>query len=327
VLLISYELGGRVVPGVVTADGRAVPVAALVDNGPRDMPDLIENWAMHEPALRAAVDRIGPDAGEPTSALDTDRRWCPPVPRPSKIMGVAINNGGLSGMASVMPDHPMIFCYPPSALTGHLRPIEIRDDYGLTHPEPELGVVIGRRVKNLSVDQALDAVFGYTVVDDITSVTLKSGDTTVFPSSFAETIGGTPPAPGVPPPGFEFGDLTLTYHARSKGTDTFAPCGPWIVTRDEVPDPQCLAVTLTFDGEECTEDNTSRLVHTVAVTVAHASRYFTLEPGDIIHVGTAAKGRYRLRDIDYSKRTGTRTISIEGVGSLTNPVVHIGGAA
>lgn len=325
--LISYEFDGRVVPGVLTPDRRAVPVADLLTDPPRDMIELIENWPAHETALREAAAGLGADAGEPASTLDTDRRWCPPVPRPSKLMGVAINNGGLAGMATVMPDHPMIFCYPPSALTGHLRPIEIREDYGLTHPEPELGVIIGRRVKNIAEADALDAVFGYTIVDDVTSVHLKSGDTTVFPSTFAETIGGTPPAPGVPPPGFEYGDLTLTYHARSKGTDTFAPCGPWIATADEVPDPQKLAVTLTFDGEQCTEDNTSRLVHTVAATIAHASRYFTLEPGDIIHVGTAAKGRYRLRDIDYSKRTGTRTIAIEGVGELTNPVVHIGGTS
>lgn len=184
--------------------------------------------------------------------------------------------------------------------------------------------MIGRRVRDLDEADALDAVFGYTIVDDVTSVDLKSGDTVVFPESFAATIGGTPREPGGRPPGFEHGDLTLTYHARSKGTDTFAPCGPWIATRDEVPDPQKLGVHLAFDGEDCTEDDTSRLVHTVAATVARASRYFTLEPGDIIHVGTAAKGRYRLRDIDYSRREGVRTISIESVGALTNPVVHVG---
>lgn len=116
--LISYELGGRVVPGVVTEDHRVVPVASLLTDWPRDMLELIEDWQLHAPALAAAVDDLDADAGEPTSALDADRRWCPPVPRPSKLMGVALNNGGLSAMASVLPEHPMLFCYPPSALTG-----------------------------------------------------------------------------------------------------------------------------------------------------------------------------------------------------------------
>lgn len=324
--IASYERDGRTVPGVVTSDDRVVDVGSLLPDGPRDVLGLIEDWPRHGPALSAALDGLASNAGEPTGALDADRRWCPPVPRPSKLMGVALNNAGLSSMATSIPDHPMLFCYPPSALTGHLRPIEIRDDYGLTHPEPELGVVIGRRVKDVDERDALDAVFGYTIVDDVTSVHLKSGDTTVFDASFAETIGGAPAEPGGRPPGFEFGDLTLTYHARSKGTDTFAPCGPWIVTRDDVPDPDRLGVRLTFDDEPCTEDDTSRLVYGVATTVAHASRFFTLEPGDIIHIGTAARGRYRLRDIDYSTRAGTRTIVIDGIGALTNPVVHIGAA-
>lgn len=322
--LITYDLDGHAVPGVVTDHGRVVPLAGLLGDPPRDMIELIDRWDDVGADLAAALDRLEPDDGEPTTALDTERRWCPPVPRPSKVLGVALNNGGLSGLATVMPTHPMIFCYPPSALTGHLRPVQIRADYGLTHPEPELGVIIGRRVKDIPEVDALDAVFGYTVVDDVTSVDLKSGDTTIFPASFADTIGGDPAEPGGRPRGFEHGDLTLTYHARSKGTDTFAPCGPWITTRDDVADPQKLAVTLTFDGEVCTEDNTDRLVHTVAATIAHASRYFTLEPGDLIHVGTAARGRYRLRDIDYHARTGLRTIDIESVGSLTNPIEHIG---
>lgn len=325
----TYEIDGRPTIGVLLGTDRVVPLtdiwpAESVAGTPAwDMIELIEAWHRVHPALVAAVDNLSDAAGESTADLDAARRWCAPVPRPSKVLGVAINNGALSEFASVLPSHPIIFCYPPSALIGHLQPVEIRIDYGLTHPEPELGVIIGRRVKRVSLGEALDAVFGYTIVDDITSVDLKSGDTAVFPASFAQAIGGEPAGPGRPPRGFEHGDLTLTYHARSKGTDTFAPCGPWIVTRDEIPDPQALAVSLTFDGELCTEDNTANLVHTVATAVSHASTYFTLEPGDLLHVGTAARGKYRMRDIDYQTRKGMRTIAIESIGNLSNPIVHV----
>lgn len=326
--LATYETepGGRATVGAVLGD-RAVPLADLwpasAGNAPKDMIEAIEAWPDASPALREAVDSAPASAGEPVAGIDRETRWLPPVPRPSKVLGVAINNGGLADKAEVMPSHPMLFCYPSSALTGHLRPIEIRTDYGLTHPEPELAVIIGRRVKRISIEDALDAVFGYTVIDDITSVDLKTGDTTVFPESFSSTIGGEPAAPGGRPRGFEYGAMVLTYHARSKGADTFAPCGPWIATADEVGDPQKLAVALDIDGEVCTEDNTANLVHTVAATIAHASNFFTLEPGDILHVGTAARGRYRLRDIDYQQRNGLRTIDIESVGRLSNPINHV----
>jgi 2-keto-4-pentenoate hydratase/2-oxohepta-3-ene-1,7-dioic acid hydratase in catechol pathway len=320
--LCSYERDGRATVGVV-ADDRVVPLEELwpddAGSVPRDMIETIE--ALHDGSVVLAAPGAG---GTPVADLDAAAAWLPPVRRPGKILGVAINNGALAGSARVMPPHPMLFCYPSSALTGHGRPIEIRPDYGLTHPEPELGVVIGRRGKEIPEAVALEHVFGYTIVDDVTSVDLKTGDTTVFDESFAATIGGDPATPGGRPRGFEYGAMVLTYHARSKGTDTFAPCGPWIVTADDIPDPQDLAVTLEIDGERCTEDNTKNLVHSVAAVIAHASRFFTLEAGDILHVGTAAKGRYRLRDLDYQQRTGTRTIEISSIGRLENPIHHVG---
>jgi 2-keto-4-pentenoate hydratase/2-oxohepta-3-ene-1,7-dioic acid hydratase in catechol pathway len=118
--------------------------------------------------------------------------------------------------------------------------------------------------------------------------------------------------------------MTLTYHARSKGTDTFAPCGPWIVARDDVPDPHDLQVSLTIDGELCSQDHTANLVYRVPEIIAYVSRWFTLEPGDIVHIGTSARGKYRLRDIDLQQRTGMRTIEISGVGTLVNPITHLG---
>ncbi|MBM0237421.1 fumarylacetoacetate hydrolase family protein [Micromonospora sp. ATA32] len=323
--LASYLVDGHPTIGIKVDDATIAPLSSVWTGGgpaPRDMIELIESW----PAAPQDTPRSGADGAEPIERIDTESRWLPPVPRPSKMMGVAANNKAIFELASFAPDHPAIFSYPPSALTGHRRPIELRTEYGLTHPEPELGVVIGRRTKRITVDEALDAVFGYTIVDDVTSPTLKSGDTLVIPRSSSSSLGtGGRVDPDAPPPGFEHGDMQLTYHARSKGTDTFAPCGPWIVTRDEIEDPNALAVTLTIDDELCMEDNTGNLMYSVAEVIAHASSYFTLEPGDIIHVGTAGRGKYRLRDLDYQQRDRSeRTITIDAIGSLVNPIRCVG---
>ena len=187
---VTYTVNGRPTPGVVAGD-HVVPLAAAADApgrfAYRTVADLIEDWPAAEGLVHAA---IAAGAGtEPLTALDEARRWLPPV-RPGKILGVGLNNNAMERKASRIADHPIVFCYPTSAMTGHLQPVEIRPCYGLTHPEPELGVVIGRRVKRISAAEAMDAVFGYTIVDDVTSVDLKTDDTVVFPESFARDIGG-----------------------------------------------------------------------------------------------------------------------------------------
>lgn len=172
--------------------------------------------------------------------------------------------------------------------------------------------MIGRRSKLLTQETALDAIFGYTIINDITSITLKSEDTYVFPKP-----------DGIIPPGFEFGDMQLVYHARSKGTDTFAPLGPWIIAKDEIADPNSLEVKVFMGDEEVTTDNTANLRYTVQDVLVWASRYFTLEPGDIVHIGTAAAGKYGLRELDFQVWDGPVTIEIEGIGRLSNPVERV----
>jgi 2-keto-4-pentenoate hydratase/2-oxohepta-3-ene-1,7-dioic acid hydratase in catechol pathway len=183
----------------------------------------------------------------------------------------------------------------------------------LTHPEAELAVIIGQRLKLASPHEAERGIFGYTIMNDITSITLKSEDTFVFPSPNRQN----------PPPGFEHGDMQLVYHARSKSTDTFGPCGPWIVTKDALPNANKLGVHVFMGNEHCTEDNTANLRYTVAEVISWASRYFTLEPGDIVHVGTAAGGKYALRELDYQVWDGPCSIEIEGIGVLSNPVHRV----
>lgn len=296
--------------GIPVDLGSAYALAGIVAApAPHSMLDLIENWSAHEDNVRKAAGCL--DQGEGFVSLGA-YEWCPPIPNPSKILGCAINNSGLNNLATAYAENPPFFVKLPSALVGHEQPIVIRPDYGLTHPEGELAVVIGKRAKLLKPEQVQDAIFGYTVINDITSITLKSEDTYVFPNP------GTTPAP----PGFEFGEMHLVYHARSKGADTFGPCGPWLVTRDEIPDPNRLEVNVWMGDELCASDNTSNLRFRIEEVIAWLTRYVTLEPGDIVHMGTAARGKYGLRELDFRRWDGPCSIEIDGIGKLSNPVVR-----
>ncbi|SFB34602.1 2-keto-4-pentenoate hydratase/2-oxohepta-3-ene-1,7-dioic acid hydratase (catechol pathway) [Collimonas sp. OK607] len=317
--LVTFKRGDNAQIGLAAADGTLVSLLdaytlAGIDTQcvPLDMMDIISRYAELEPELARAAASIEKPGVErlPTS----DVHWLPPLGNPSKILGVAINDAGVSALASSHPQNPPFFIKVPSALTGHQQPIVIRPDYGLTHPEGELAVVIGRRCKLVKPEDALKMVFGYTILNDVTSVTLKSEDTYTF----------SRPDIDPPPPGFEHGAMQLAYHARSKNTDTFGPVGPWIVTKDEIANPNALTVKVFMGDEECTTDNTGSLRFTVEEVVSWASRYFTLEPGDIIHMGAAVKGKkYGLRDLDFQSLDGPCSVEISGIGRLSNPIKRI----
>ena len=303
--------------------------AAGLGTAPSTMRALIEGGPQQLAQVRRALDHA--EAGPVSGAYVREDAvtWLPPVPDPSKILGVAMNNNRLNNTAHVEPAGPMFFFKPPSSLIGHGADIEIAPDYGFTFPELELGLVIGKRAKRVPLDDALDYVFGYTIVDDITSQGLKRGD------SIAVDV--TPEQKRSP--GYEGyfdwrrehgeNDLSIyfTYHARSKGADTFGPMGPYITTADEIADPDTLGVRGYADGEEFASDTTANYSYPVRKIIAHASRYFTLEPGDIITCGTAARGNERFprahHEIDMSRMTPRIDIEIDGLGRLSNKVTHV----
>lgn len=319
--LASYLVDGRATWGVVAADGTLVE-AGTVAGAPPTLDDHID---AADPRLTAML----ADAAARGSGRSADGvQWLPPVRRPSKILGVAINNMIGQRIAHRPFANPAFFFKPPSSLVGHGQPVVVRESYGVTHPEPELAVVIGRRAKSVGVDDALSYVFGYTIINDITSPGLKADDSIEL----------------VVPPGASGGAYQqllswrsvrdddharsnyLTYHARSKGTDTFGPIGPWIVTADEIADPNRLGVN-SFDGDAPVfVDSTANLMFPVQRVVAHASDFMTLLPGDIIHCGTAMKaapdGPYRgITDWDIRRVDGRpMRITIDGIGELCNPV-------
>lgn len=303
--------------------------AAGLGPAPSSMRHLIAGGSETLALVQTAVARA--EASTDTSCyLDEETlRWLAPVPDPTKILGVAMNNVRLNNTAHVEPDGPMFFLKPPSSLTGHRTNIEIAGDYGFTFPELELGIVIGKRARHVDMDQALDYIFGYTIINDITSQGLKRGDSIAVDITPAQKQS----------PGYaeyfswrrEYGEddmsVYFTYHTRSKGADTFAPMGPFVTTADEIANPDSLSVRGYADGEEFANDTTANYSYPVRQIIAHASRYFTLEPGDIISCGTAAKGNERFprahHEIDMSRMTPVVDIEIDGLGRLSNKVVHI----
>ena len=270
-------------------------------------------------AVSAAVETATPLPGD-------ELRWLPPVLRPSKILGVAFNNRELVRNAHVDPGVPNYFLKPPSAMVGHRAAIRVDPAWGAVIPEPEVCAVIGARSKDLTDETALAEVFGYAIHNDVTSHGLKFQK-----DSIAITYDIDLARPEFYTwrhmHGPDDRDTYYVYHARSKGADSFGPIGPWITTADEVTDPNQLTVTGDLDGEIFTMDSTSNYRFTVQHCIAEASRYFTLEPGDIISFGTTGKGQGRFprghKSVLLGETLGTIGITVDGLGRLESHIEHI----
>ena len=323
--------------GTINLNGRPCPVVAGSDGAPRPLSDVCEMAGVAAPAtILDLVETAGDDSTwrdavaanvDKTKSITGPIDWAAPVTRPSKIIGVAFNNRELVKKAHIDPGVPNFFLKPPSALTGQGHPICCDPAWGAVIPEPEVCAVIGRRTKNVSEEDALSCVFGYSIMNDVTSHGLKFGK-----DSIAVTYD-----PDMARPEFykwrhlhgdDDRDAYYVYHTRSKGTDTFGPMGPWLITRDEVADPNDLKVVADIDGEVFAEDHTSNYRFSIQACISEASRYFTLEPGDVITFGTTGKGKGRFprghKNILLGEISGTIGIQVEKIGRLENPIVHIG---
>ena len=292
--LASFHADGR------DRVGMAVSETELAELDARDMLEVIEGKAAVPTKNVFPLGKI---------------RWLPPVPRPSKIVCLALNNSANADRILKGPKHPASFIKAANALTGHIEPIVIRPDYGRVHPEPELAVVIGRRAKDIAAADAYRHVFGYTIHNDNTSPTMRGEDTFHY-----RAIHPKKGAPGE----IEYVDTWTSYPGRYKGSDTFSPMGPWLVTRDEIADPHALTVSCLHKGELVTEDSTANLFYKVPEVLAFLSRYMTLEPGDIVSMGTALKrsapGSRAVQNVELDKLGGPVSVRISGIGELTNPV-------
>lgn len=308
----TIVLNGRALPACEIEPGLAVEVSSLLP-GINTMMDLIEGGAPAMQRLRNAVSAERSAKAHRWLSIDS-LEWRAPVQRPSTVYHVALNNTAADPSLLYRPSFPAYFTKPAAALTGHGQPIEILPHYGLTHNEPELAVIIGKGGRNIAMDQAMNHVFGYTVVNDVTCVGMRKED---------HFHGGYPTAQ--PDGSVKYVEETLTYPARYKGADTFLPAGPWIVSADEVPDPANLQINCWLDDELIFKDTTANLHFNVAQAIFWISAHTTLFTGDMICMGTAGHPDAASKPLSYgdiSKRGSAVTIEIEGVGRLVNPVMR-----
>jgi len=312
----AYEGADRV--GAEIDDGHVIDLsealaAAEIGPAPADMLSLIRGGETTLAAIRTVVDlaRSNPDA-VPRIPLG-DIRWHPPVRRPGKVLGVAMNNSAADDRKVSAPDHPLFFMKPATCLLGHNEPVVVRDHYGRLHPEPELAVIVGRTIKDYDPRDGDAAVFGYAVFDDLTGNDMRSQDRVHYFALY--------PDPNDPDQVTRV-EQHLSYTARYKGTDGFGPFGPWLVTKDEVPDPQNLAMTLDVSGTRRQTGSTSTMIFGVKTIVAHVSAHMALLPGDIILTGTPPGVGAGHKPKPVFLRAGdVMTVSIEGLGEQRQEVV------
>jgi 2,4-diketo-3-deoxy-L-fuconate hydrolase len=212
-----------------------------------------------------------------------------PITRPGKIVAIGLNYvDHAEETGQPIPEVPVVFGKYPNTIIGPGEPIRIPPIASQIDYEAELTIVIGRRARNVSEDEAMEHVFGYTNANDVSARDLQFS---------------------------EGGQWT-----RSKSIDTFCPVGPYIATRDEIPDPHNLYIRCILNGEVVQDGHTSKMIFSVAEMVSFLSQGMTLEPGDLIITGTPP-GVGMARDPQLWMKPGDEvSIEIEGLGTLTNPV-------
>jgi 2-keto-4-pentenoate hydratase/2-oxohepta-3-ene-1,7-dioic acid hydratase in catechol pathway len=320
--LASVRKAAQDVVAVEGAEGRPIEINALLEiGGPRParplatMLDVIAGGGELLASIEAARRVLDRDPAIANRLHFTPDVWYPPVRTPGKICAVAMNNSASNARKISAPDHPAFFLKPASCLIGHLDPIRVRRYYGSVHPEPELAVVIGRQTRDMPAAHALDAVFGYTIFNDVTGNGMRAEDMFHYWAIYPKK--GNPNET-------ERVEQHLSYAARYKGSDSFGVLGPWLVTRDAIADPDDLDVHCRINGEVIAEDSTRYYNYKVAEVVSFISYFLTLNPGDVISMGTAFKPSATHKSIhhaNFQTVPGPVEISISGLGTQQNPVV------
>jgi 2-keto-4-pentenoate hydratase/2-oxohepta-3-ene-1,7-dioic acid hydratase in catechol pathway len=307
--LITFDAGQGGRPGVGLDEASMLDLdAALARAGIDQAPfgSLHELIGRGRAAL-AAVERLRAmaRAGELDAAKVPvkEARILAPIPRPAKNVFCVGRNyvehiaeGARAQRIAVdLPEYPVFFSKPPTAVIGPGDAIPIQPavstkiDY-----EVELAVVIGRRGSNIKASDALDHVFGYTIVNDVTARDLQRRH------------------------GGQF--------LKGKGLDGSCPMGPAIVTRDEIRDPGRLAIRLWVNDELRQDGNTKDMIFPIAELIASLSEGLTLEPGDLLATGTPSGVGYAMSEPQFLKGGDVVACEVEGIGRLVNPVAEVGGA-
>jgi len=262
--------------------GTEKPGMMAADGTIRDLSGHIDDLAGAE-LSDAALDQLRAIDVNSLPVVEGSARLGPCVGNIGKFVCIGLNyadHAAESGMA--LPEEPVIFFKATSAITGPNDDVEIPRHSVKTDWEVELGVVIGKAAKYISKKEALDHVAGYCVIND-----LSERDFQLHRSG---------------------------QWVKGKSADTFGPIGPWMVTRDEVPDPQNLAMYLEVNGHRYQDGSTTTMHFDVATIVSHLSQFMSLQPGDVISTGTPPGVGMGQKPETYLKPGDVIELEIEGLG-------------
>jgi 2,4-diketo-3-deoxy-L-fuconate hydrolase len=271
-------------------------------NPGKEKPGLIDaNGKLRD--LSGAIKDIGPDqlsdaALAKLGKLKTDKlplvkgspRYGSPVTGTRKFIAIGLNYADHAAESGLpIPAEPVVFMKATSCIQGPNDPIMLPKNSVKTDWEVELGVVIGKQARYVSQKEALNHVAGYCTINDVSE------------REFQIERGGT--------------------WDKGKGCDTFGPLGPWLVTRDEVPNPQKLSMWLEVNGKRVQNGSTKTMIFSVAKIISYVSQFMTLEPGDVITTGTPPGVGLGMKPPVFLKKGDTMSLGIEGLGEQHQTVV------
>jgi 2-keto-4-pentenoate hydratase/2-oxohepta-3-ene-1,7-dioic acid hydratase in catechol pathway len=216
--------------------------------------------------------------------VEDGQRIGSPIARPSKILCIGLNYAKhAKETGAAIPTEPILFMKSTSSLTGPFDNIIIPKNSEKTDWEVELGVVIGKKASYVSEEEAMDYVAGYVLHNDVSE------------RAFQLERGGT--------------------WDKGKGCDSFAPLGPWLVTKDEIPNPHQLRLWLSLNGKMMQDSNTDDLIFNIPQLISYSSQFMTLLPGDVISTGTPAGVGLGFSPNIYLKPGDVVELGIDGLGS------------
>jgi len=283
--IVSFGPKGEEKPGVIYGD-QIIDLVVANSSIPSTVRTILEVGSLGRiETLLSKADSLPAKCFKPLR----DVRLGPPILDPTKIICVGLNyTDHAVEQGKQVPDWPMTFAKAPSALVGDGDPITLPSGVTQLDHEVELAVYIGRRAKDVSLDEAPKHVAGYSVIMDISARDVQYREKQYF---------------------------------RSKSFDGFGPAGPCLVTTDEVPDPHNLAISLEVNGQRFQSSNTGQMTFKAFYLVHYLSHTMTLEAGDIIATGTPAGVGFAANPKRFLKRGDILTASVESLGVLTNPIV------
>jgi 2-keto-4-pentenoate hydratase/2-oxohepta-3-ene-1,7-dioic acid hydratase in catechol pathway len=256
----------------------------------RDLSGVIRDFD-HETLSPAGMEKLAKVDWRSLPKVEGNPRIGPCVPLPRNFFAIGANfRDHIAERGEQIPSHPFVFMKASGAYCGPYDDTIIPRGSTQTDWEAELALVIGTKASYVSEDKALDHVAGYFICNDYSE------------RAFQGNFGGT--------------------MMKGKGADSFGPIGPWLVTPDEVPDPQNLNIWLEVDGVRHQNGNTRDMIYNLKTLISHVSQFMTMYPGDILSTGTPAGVAAGMKPPKWLEAGQTVRLGVEGLGEQLHKVVQ-----